>query len=66
MVNIEIIAVVKSTVPPKQRMQVPDMADLAVVLKQMKTDAQCPKNNLASEACFSPLKLQLDVGVDYK
>ena len=39
MVNIQVIAVVKKTVPPKQGMQVPDMADLAVVLKQMETDA---------------------------
>ena len=47
-------------------MEVPDMADLAVVLKQMKTDAQGPKNNLPGEASFPPLELQLHVGVHYK
>lgn len=66
MENIEFIAVEERTVPPKQWMQVPDMADLAVVLKQMKTDAQDPKNNLPGEACFQPLELQLHVGVYYK
>ncbi len=64
--NIELVAVEERTVPPKQGVQVPDMADLTVVLKQMKTDAQRPKNNLPGEACFPPLELQLHVSVQNK